>query len=171
MSDFRIVYKASRDGFHAKDFHSRCDGIASTLTVIKAANGCIFGGFTEQPWSSEGQYVFDDKAFVFSLVNKEKSSFRALFWTKYYGDAIYCHRDFGPCFGKKDISISSESNTNMSSYAGIGSTFNNIVYYMNKSRAQDVLAGAHKFQTVDIEVYSRFKSKRQQPKKMRRSSK
>ena len=47
-----LKYRASRDGFRSIDFHSKCDGIANTLTVIKAKTSNIFGGFTEQKWNS-----------------------------------------------------------------------------------------------------------------------
>jgi hypothetical protein len=36
--------------FVVSDFHSTCDGIANTLTIIKAKSGNIFGGFTEKVW-------------------------------------------------------------------------------------------------------------------------
>lgn len=75
LSKFDLVYQASKDGFHSNEFHSHCDGIAHTLTVIKATSGNIFGGYTEQPWSSNGCYVDDKKAFIFSLVNKERKPF------------------------------------------------------------------------------------------------
>ena len=34
-SKFTLLYRASRDGFAAEDFHSRCDRIIKTLTIIK----------------------------------------------------------------------------------------------------------------------------------------
>ena len=78
-SKFELSYQASNDGFHSNDFPSRCDGIAHTLAVIKATSGNTFGGFTEQLWSSNGCYVDDKKAFIFSLVNKERKPFLAYF--------------------------------------------------------------------------------------------
>ncbi len=73
-----LKYRASRDGFKASDFHSHCDGIPNTLTVIKARSGNIFGGFTEQAWHSDDDFVADPKAFIFSLVNKEEKPFKVL---------------------------------------------------------------------------------------------
>jgi hypothetical protein len=35
-----------------RDFHSRCDGYASTLTVILDTRGNVFGGFTPVEWES-----------------------------------------------------------------------------------------------------------------------
>ena len=38
------MYQASKDGFDAKDFHSKCDGIPNTLTIFKASGSSfIFG--------------------------------------------------------------------------------------------------------------------------------
>jgi hypothetical protein len=43
---FSLLWRGSRDGFGASDFHSRCDGHANTLTVILDTDGNIFSGFT-----------------------------------------------------------------------------------------------------------------------------
>jgi hypothetical protein len=42
---FTILWRGSRDGFGAKEFHRRCDGRGNTLTVILDTNGTIFGSF------------------------------------------------------------------------------------------------------------------------------
>ena len=44
-----LLYRASRDGWAASNFHSRCDNKGPTVTVIKSGN-YIFGGFTEENW-------------------------------------------------------------------------------------------------------------------------
>ena len=75
---WELKYRASRDGFKASDFHSHCDGISKTLTVIKAKSGNIFWGFTEQEWHSGCEFVADPKAFLFSLVNKEEKPFKVM---------------------------------------------------------------------------------------------
>jgi hypothetical protein len=43
----QLLYQASRDGFGASDFHSKCNGITGTLVVVKDTNSNIFGGFTK----------------------------------------------------------------------------------------------------------------------------
>jgi hypothetical protein len=50
---WKLKYRASRDGFDASDFHSHCDVIANTLTIIEVKSGNVFGGFTEQEWHSK----------------------------------------------------------------------------------------------------------------------
>lgn len=54
---WRLLYRASVDGFSAKNFHSKCDGHKPTLTLIREnCNNFIFGGFTSAAWSmNEGK--------------------------------------------------------------------------------------------------------------------
>ena len=48
---WRLLFRASRDGFAAAAFHSKCDNKGPTVTIVKSGNN-IFGGFTEASWSS-----------------------------------------------------------------------------------------------------------------------
>jgi hypothetical protein len=48
---FNLLWRGSRDGFTAEEFHLRCDGRANTLTLIESSGGWfrqgyVFGGFT-----------------------------------------------------------------------------------------------------------------------------
>jgi len=72
---WELKYRASRDGFKASDFHSKCGGIPNTLIVIKAKSGNIFGGFTEEGFDVS---VVDLITFIFSLVNKENNPFKVI---------------------------------------------------------------------------------------------
>jgi hypothetical protein len=49
---FVLLWRGSRDGFAACDFHCRCDGRAPTLTLIQDTEGNIFRGFTPVEWDS-----------------------------------------------------------------------------------------------------------------------
>ena len=56
---WRLLFRASRDGFEAKSFHSKCDNKGPTVTVVKSGS-FIFGGFTEVAWkspASQSQYT------------------------------------------------------------------------------------------------------------------
>jgi hypothetical protein len=78
---FTLLWRGSRDGFGAGDFHRRCDGRPNTLTVILDTNGNIFGGFTPVAWESRpwnGNYDSENnclkadpslKSFIFTLKN------------------------------------------------------------------------------------------------------
>ena len=62
-----LLYRASKDGDGASDFHSRCDKSQSTLTIIKTKKGLRFGGFTSETWAGKDEDKKDKKAFCFSL--------------------------------------------------------------------------------------------------------
>ncbi|XP_022808133.1 BTB/POZ domain-containing adapter for CUL3-mediated RhoA degradation protein 3-like [Stylophora pistillata] len=48
----QLLYRASRNGWAASNFHSCCDNKGPTVTVVKSGN-YIFGGYTEQSWDGE----------------------------------------------------------------------------------------------------------------------
>ena len=47
-----LLYRASRDGWTASNFHERCDNKGPTVTVVLSGTN-IFGGFTEQSWTGK----------------------------------------------------------------------------------------------------------------------
>jgi hypothetical protein len=46
MSRFSLLWRGSRAGFKAQEFHRQCDGHTNTLSVILDTKENIFGGFT-----------------------------------------------------------------------------------------------------------------------------
>ena len=48
----KLLYRASRNGWAASNFHSCCDSKGPTVTVVKSGN-YIFGGYTDQSWDSK----------------------------------------------------------------------------------------------------------------------
>ncbi|XP_022784375.1 BTB/POZ domain-containing protein KCTD21-like isoform X2 [Stylophora pistillata] len=64
----RLLFRASQDGFRAKTFHSKCDSKGPTPTIVQSGD-YVFGGFTEESWSSQGGYATCTEAFLFSIVN------------------------------------------------------------------------------------------------------
>ena len=74
-SQFKLLYRASRDNFTFKAFHEKCDNQGPTLTIIKSdLNGKVFGGYTSVSWRSPSSrtYVKDEEAFLFSLTRMTK---------------------------------------------------------------------------------------------------
>jgi len=63
---FKLLYRATRDGDKAKDFHSKCHKYKNNLVVIKTKDGLRFGGFTRKSWEGKGDKL-DKEAFCFSL--------------------------------------------------------------------------------------------------------
>ena len=49
---WKLLFRASQDGFTAQAFHGRCDNKGPTVTIVKSGSN-IFGGFTENSWHSK----------------------------------------------------------------------------------------------------------------------
>ena len=152
---WKLLYRATRDGFSGENFLSKCDGIANTLTIIKSEHGNIFGGYVEKAWDSTIDYVLhndpETKAFIFSLVNKENNPFTAECDLDCV--EISCRSRYWLTFGNTDICIASDSNLNRKSFSDFGISYEHIDYRARETRSESILAGSYHFQTVEIEVF------------------
>jgi hypothetical protein len=154
--EIKLIYRASRDGFAASSFHSKCDNISNTVTIIKTTSNSVFGGFTSAMWrSDEGfAYYYDANAYIFSLrrsgnLNKER------FNVTYPTYAINCYYSNGTTFGGGyDIYVSDNSNTNENSRSGFGNSYQLPKNITNGAEeAYSYLAGSFFWKTTEIEVY------------------
>ncbi len=120
-----LCYRASRDGYEARQFHTHCDNRGETITIIKSridnlddlepsspldqkarfspgggAEGYVFGGYTSKSWASppNEEYIYDDKAWLFSLTNPSNHDPIKL---RVHANkfAICNHINFGPRWG------------------------------------------------------------------------
>ena len=91
-STYRLLYKGSRDGDGANDFHSKCDEAEKTLIIVEDNNGNRFGGFTTQDWGGQYLQKKDDEAFIFSIDKKK------VYDVIPNQNAIGCYPNFGPVF-------------------------------------------------------------------------
>ncbi len=146
---FHLLWRGSRDGFDGKVFHSLCDGKPNTLTVIKSENGCIFGGYTSEPWSSDEGFITDSSAFLYSLTNPSNTPFRMQ--VRHPTQAVYHYFRKGPTFGRNELVIFDRSadNCSMHFYARISDTF----ICPNGINSKFITGSEYKFQMVEIEVF------------------
>jgi hypothetical protein len=155
LTEAKLIYRASRDGFGGSSFDSKCDNIANTVTIIKTTSNSVFGGFTSAQWQSIGDYIYDANAFIFSLRRSGNSNKERFNVTKpnYAIFGYYSWSYSGPIFGG-DIRVSDYSNTNENSYSDLGYSYQlpkNITY--GSVEAQSYLAGSYTWKTTEIEVY------------------
>jgi hypothetical protein len=154
---FSLLWRGSRDGFKAKEFHRRCNGHANTLTVILDTKGNIFGGFTPVEWESRDWHEKADdslKSFLFTLKNPhnipgKKFALNA----KMKHKAIKCDFKTGPRFGGGsycDICVLNNCNVTVHNHtSNFGSSYINDTGLDRKI----VLTGAEYFQVKEIEVF------------------
>jgi hypothetical protein len=155
-----LLWRGSRDGFGARDFHDRCDGHANTLTLIEDTNGNIFGGFTPLEWESRKSnkkggkenncWKADPslKSFLFTLTNPHNVPAR-MFALKAEGKdlAISCHSEYGPCFNNIGVSNNCNAKSNNVTWLGL--------CYTNDTGldAYTVFTGSKAFQVKEIEMF------------------
>ena len=100
-----LVYRGSKNGDRAKNFHTKCDLIGPNITLIRTKKGFIFGGFTIKSWKhlykdvkkdndEYGTEYNDKECFCFSvdlqkIYLNEKPNENVIFCNNKYG-AIFC---------------------------------------------------------------------------------
>eukprot|EP00984_Skeletonema_dohrnii_P026449 scaffold15824_cov84-Skeletonema_dohrnii-CCMP3373.AAC.1 len=95
-----LLYRSSRDGLSAGEFHNSCDNKGRTLVLIETTEGEVVGGYSNTDWDGEIGFCSADKAFIFILSGFDLTSpcKRKL---KNADDkcAILCTEGYGPAFG------------------------------------------------------------------------
>lgn len=119
---FELLYQSSRDGLSADNFHSKCDGEGSTITIIKTTKvpslGLVLGGYSRSPWTSQGtpstsngglfgssshtvaQWSSSDRAFLFVLDSASGCNPTKLKLKNKFDNKAICNSPTrGPTFG------------------------------------------------------------------------
>jgi len=155
--NYALIYRASRNGWGAANFHSCCDRKGPTVTVVKSGN-YIFGGYTEQHWeSTSSAFKRAPNSFMFSLVNPSglKPTKMPLIPGK-EGSAILCNSSYGPVFGSNNSSgyydLLVGGSPNQSS--GCTSNLNNSYRCPEGQNVTTFLAGNYAFALNEIEVFA-----------------
>mmetsp|Transcript_12077 Transcript_12077/g.18622 ORF Transcript_12077/g.18622 Transcript_12077/m.18622 type:complete len:746 (+) Transcript_12077:170-2407(+) len=154
-----LLYRGSRDGFRAEDFHELCDGQGPTVTIIKDRTGNIFGGYLDKSWNSYEGWLGSENAFLFLLCSNSNNSSSQITTTTTHpvkmkirddstGFAVYCAPDHGPTFGEFDMQIPDLCNvnrcaSNIDTYQLPGQNNNN----------ERILTNRTNFRVFEIEVH------------------
>eukprot|EP01084_Bolivina_argentea_P241590 405534_1 len=151
---YKLLFKASNDGFSANKFHEKCDDNGPTIIIAKSEHNHIFGGYTTQSWkpvvyvARPSAWKTDYLSWIYVLSEG--------FHIGYKGDkhkwavkkderAIYAHSSFGPRFGD-DICLLDRCNLNRSSCSNLGDS-----YCAPKNNKK--LAGSRYFKVEDYECW------------------
>jgi len=139
---FKLIFRASRDGFTPQAFHDKCDKYKNTVTIVQSNHGKIFGGFVDSDWAVTNNYKSTPNAFLFSLSDKEK------YPVKSEQHAIYSNSTYLATFGGGfDFCLAANCNTANTSYSNFGHS------YDTKGKAKESLVGGYNFTTKEIEVF------------------
>jgi hypothetical protein len=115
---FKLVYRGTRDGDSAKEFHKRCDKIGQNITLVQTDKDKIFGGFTKCNWEIPEKYLKemeedtesgikkkDTYSFCFTL-GSQKNIYE--FCQDENKEAIFCSPKFGPTFCNNIFAINNK---------------------------------------------------------------
>ena len=150
MLKFKLLYRATKDGFASEVFHKKCDEIKPTLTIIKSHNSKVFGGYSDQSWTSTSNYKTSNNLWIFSLDAKEKYKLK----NENAHQGVYCNASYGPTFGGgHDIYVCNNSNNTNSCYSNYGYSYETKGMTYSSTQAQSHLAGSYNFKTEEVEVF------------------
>jgi hypothetical protein len=161
VPQIELLFRASRDGYGADNFHRCCDNKGPTLTIAKSRRGFVFGGYADRPWTSNGsgQYCASPQAFLFGLYTNTGQGPFKLGLGGLHSDgkanAVYNSVNNGPTFGAGyDLCIVSNPNSSTCS-SNLGHTYANPPggQYGTPS-STECFAEARSFHLLDYEVFS-----------------
>ena len=141
----KLVFRASRDGYEAENFHNSCNECSPTLVIAQTNFNKIIGGYTTEKWKSGSRIMYSKdnfgKSFLISVSLKEKYPIKN-------PDYAICNTDgSGPKFGGGyDLEIVDNCNTQYNTSTDIGHS-----YLTNRTKEE--FYGGGKYLISDYEVY------------------
>ncbi|RGB35317.1 hypothetical protein C1646_759488 [Rhizophagus diaphanus] len=98
--EFKLLYRASRDGNSAASFHTKCDNKGASIVVIKISNSKqIVGGYNPLFWDTSESCKSTKDSFIFSFADKNNLKSANLVYSKGDPYSIQCYKVNGPVFG------------------------------------------------------------------------
>ncbi|GES83723.1 carbohydrate-binding module family 13 protein [Rhizophagus clarus] len=108
--EFELIFRGSRDGLTAEEFHKICDNQSRTITIIKVKDSNeILGGYNPIEWKDNrnifSKYGTTRDSFIFSFMNKENIEKCLISRVMDETHAIKYWYRYGPSFGDGDLTI------------------------------------------------------------------
>jgi len=156
-----LLFRASRDGWDAEEFHARCDRQGATLTVIKERdNGYVFGGYADVSWDTNSYIRSPGNAFLFALTCSQGLGPTKMGLKGDVNDwAMYGFASSGPRFGSKELHLGATLGRDDDSQTWVGRMGVYEIPRIDESRpmipsdGETILTGANKFRAAEVEVY------------------
>ena len=143
--EFNLIYDSERDGDSISTMHKLIDGKGATLFLIKSDNNYIFGGYAQDNWNANGNWLNNKDNFIFSITNKKK-------YTKNTSDSngIYANNSYFIFGAGYDIIL-------YDGYCSSQTNYTNIQSYKPQYGMQsqyELNGGTKNFQVQRLEVYT-----------------
>ena len=96
----RPVFDTGTHGFNGPQFHSLCDNIGPTISIMQFNNGQLFGGYNPGTWAGNG-WVQDPTNAVFLFRLRTAGNWAPLqcSYAKSPGHQLHCKNSYGPTWG------------------------------------------------------------------------
>ena len=151
---YKLIYRCSKHGDSAKNFHIKCDYIGPNMVLVKTKKNFIFGGVTAKSWKhllkdvkkddpEYGTEIKDEKAFGFSI-NLKKMYKNG----KPNEFAIFCNNNYGPVFKNIYFKIFDECLKNGGICGKIEES-----NFIEQEKDYEFNGEEEKFEIEDIEVF------------------
>jgi len=143
--DFKLLFRASRDGYQISTFHQKCDSKGANIVIIESTLGHVFGGYISLGWAGAG-HINDPKAFMF-LIRSSKGHSPTRYKIINAATAFYATPSYGPTYGSGyDFYVCDNCNTSNASYSNPTGSYN-----VPKDRG--FLPGDYNFTVKDYECF------------------
>lgn len=112
-----LLYKGSIHTYNVNTFHAICNRQGPTVVVAYNAKGYIFGAFTSHSYTSSGNYINDNDAFLFRLKGTELGPLKIP--VKVPTQAVYDVSGYGPYFGAGSVIFLSQNRAEVATNATV----------------------------------------------------
>mmetsp|Transcript_12469 Transcript_12469/g.18629 ORF Transcript_12469/g.18629 Transcript_12469/m.18629 type:complete len:365 (-) Transcript_12469:22-1116(-) len=157
---WKLLFRASQNGWSARQFHAHCDNRGPTYILIATNNRSIFGGYCPVPMcsppSGSEQTDYHPETFLFSLKNayghppsefRHGASSSPIVSVRHASNA-FIH------FGHQELQLPTNPNTRKC-HSSLGTAFKN-KHIKDEDTLSIYLAGANHFSCSEVEVWRPF---------------
>ena len=143
----RLLYRYSRDGKNATDFHSKCNGNENTITLVQSQYNHVFGGFSTKDWSGNSGYTKDDDAFLYLIRSQFNHKPKIYKNKKRDNHALYINQSYGPTWGWYFALCLNEK------YSYLGDRYEGAGNELCGGETHQTAKNCYKFDIVEYEVF------------------
>ncbi|PKK70108.1 BTB-domain-containing protein [Rhizophagus irregularis] len=110
--NFNLLYRASRDGNTAADFHKKCDNKGATIVIAKVTDSeQIVGGYNPLFWNEKcNTNKSTNDSFIFTLTDRTNFQTAKVSYSNGDPNSIQNYSVHGPVFGATDLYENNGSN-------------------------------------------------------------
>jgi hypothetical protein len=143
VEKWRLLYRATRDGFIPQKFLDKCSNKSRTLLIVKSTDNYIFGGYSSLPWDQKEGTREDKQKFSYTLVGRNNLPYKTT--SNLNSKNMVFTKEI--VFGDGEIIIKENSNSNSESKYEVTKDKDQHSYYVCRDYFY--------FKTLEIELFQK----------------